>query len=30
MTGVEDAASVVSRLREFYRKREEGGPTRSR
>jgi signal transduction histidine kinase/ActR/RegA family two-component response regulator len=24
MTGVEDAASVVSRLREFYRKREEG------
>ena len=24
MTGVEDAASVVSRLREFYRRREEG------
>ena len=27
MTGVEDAASVVSRLREFYRKREEGETT---
>ncbi len=24
MTGVDDAASVVSRLREFYRRREEG------